>query len=66
MLENFTDCILISVDRRKKFGQADNTVLLVGRKKLNKGVEIINAFEGDEALELYKKLIKDGSENAKD
>ena len=33
----------------------DHTVLIVGRK--NKGVvDIVNAFQGEEAEELYKKL----------
>ena len=34
----------------------DGTVLIVGRKKPREAVDIINAFEGEEALELYKKL----------
>lgn len=42
------------------FGSADNQkdskVLIVGQKKPNERVEIINAFEGKEAEELYKKL----------
>lgn len=35
----------------------DGTVLIVGRKKPREAVDIINAFDGEEALELYKKLI---------
>ena len=35
----------------------DHTVLIVGRKRINQTVEIINAFQGQEAEELYKKLI---------
>lgn len=34
----------------------DGTVLVVGRKKPREAVDIINAFEGEEALELYRKL----------
>lgn len=34
----------------------NGAVLIVGRKKPREAVEIINAFEGEEALELYKKL----------
>lgn len=34
----------------------DNTVLIVGRKTVGQAVEIINAFEGKEAEELYLKL----------
>lgn len=36
----------------------DGTVLIVGRKKHpREAVDIINAFDGEEALELYEKLI---------
>ena len=39
---------------------ADNdeahAVLIVGRQKPRKVVEIINAFQGKDAVELYKKL----------
>ena len=32
-------------------------VLIVGRKRPNQSVDIINAFQGKEAEELYNKLI---------
>ena len=35
----------------------DVGVLIVGRKRPNQSVDIINAFQGKEAEELYKKLI---------
>lgn len=35
----------------------DSSVLIVGRKLPNQSVDIINAFQGKEAEELYKKLI---------
>lgn len=35
----------------------DTGVLIVGRKRPNQSVEIINAFQGKEAEELYKKLV---------
>lgn len=35
----------------------DVGVLIVGRKSPNQSVDIINAFQGKEAEELYKKLI---------
>lgn len=35
----------------------DVSVLIVGRKQANQTVEIINAFQGKEAEDLYKKLI---------
>lgn len=53
------DTILIGVD----FANNDYTgVLIVGRKRTNQSVEIINAFQGEEAKELYKRLTtkKDG------
>ena len=34
----------------------DASILLVGQKKPGKDVDIINAFQGKEAEELYKKL----------
>ena len=47
------DSILVSVD----FSNNNDTgVLIVGRKRMNQSVEIINAFQGDEARELYEKL----------
>ena len=35
----------------------DVGLLIVGRKRLNQSVDIINAFQGKEAEELYNKLI---------
>ena len=35
----------------------DTGVMVVGRKRMNQSVEIINAFQGDEARELYEKLV---------
>lgn len=35
----------------------DVGVLIVGRKRPNQSVDIINAFQGKEAYELYNKLI---------
>ena len=59
MKNSITDSILVGFNRSNN---GDNTVLIVGRKSLNKPVDIINAFEGDEALELYRRLVtkKDG------
>lgn len=48
------DSILVSVDFSNK---NDTGVMVVGRKRMNQSVEIINAFQGDEARELYEKLI---------
>jgi hypothetical protein len=35
----------------------ENCVLLIGKKTENYDAEVINAFEGKEAYELYQKLI---------
>ena len=53
------DTILVSVNFANN---DDEGVLIVGRKRMNQSVEVINAFQGKEAKELYKKLItkKDG------
>lgn len=48
------DSILVSVDFSNK---NDTGVMVVGRKRMNQSVDVINAFEGDEARELYKKLV---------
>lgn len=48
------DSVVVSVD----FSNKNNTgVMLVGRKRMNQSMEIINAFQGDEAREIYEKLI---------
>lgn len=47
------ECLLVSVD----FTQGEDTgVLIVGRQKKGK-VNVINAFQGQEAIDIYKKLI---------
>ena len=53
MSQNITDSILIGYDQSEN----DNTVLVVGRKRPNQSVDIINAFQGEEAKELYERLI---------
>ena len=50
-----TDSILIGFDR--KGDSVDQAVLIVGKKRPNQSVEIVNAFEGIEAIKLYEKLI---------
>lgn len=47
------ECLLVSVD----FTQGEDTgILIVGRQKNGK-VDIVNAFQGQEAIDVYKKLI---------
>ena len=48
------DALIIGLD----FDYEKETgVLVIGRKLPNQNVDIINAFQGKEAIELYKKLI---------
>ena len=48
-----TDSILVGFDDTDG---KDKCVLIVGRKTQGEGVDIINAFQGKEARELWKKL----------
>lgn len=41
------------------FSEGGNPVLIVGKKNPRQAAEVINAFEGDEAVDLYKKLVGD-------
>lgn len=53
-MDKISDCILVSVDFSHG---ADVGVLIVGRRLPNGSTAIVNAFQGDEAVELYKKLV---------
>ena len=47
------ECLLVSVE----FTQGEDAgILIVGRQKNGK-VDIVNAFQGQEAIDIYKKLI---------
>lgn len=52
-MKSLTDTLLVSIDLS---ASENNAVLIVGRKKPNQSVEIVNAFDGEEAVTLYKKL----------
>ena len=52
-MTNLSDTLLVSISFSNKY----TGVLIVGRKRKNQSIEIVNAFQGDEALELYKKLV---------
>lgn len=41
------------------FREDGSPVLIVGKKDPKQDVRVINAFGGDEAVELYKKLVGD-------
>lgn len=50
-MKNKSDTFLVSFD----YTHGDIPVLIVGRKKKG-GIDVVNAFKGDEAKELYQKL----------
>ena len=52
-IPRLSDTVLVSFDRESP---SFDPILIVGRKRKNQSVEIINAFQGDEATELYTKL----------
>ena len=54
MKKEIQDTILVSVDFN---GNGDLSVMIVGRKRPNQTVEIINAMQGKEAEDLYSKLV---------
>lgn len=54
MGKEIQDTILVSVDFN---GNGDLSVMVVGRKRANQTVEIINALQGKEAEDLYSKLV---------
>ena len=52
-MTNLSDTLLVSIS----FSDKDTGVLVVGRKRNNESIDIVNAFQGEEALDLYKKLV---------
>lgn len=59
-----TDSILVSVDFDLK-GGPDTAILVVGKKKKGEAVDILNAFQGEEAIELWKRLTGSGKKEEK-
>lgn len=56
---NEVDALLVTYD-------PEHMILLVGRKKPNQAAEILNAFQGEDALYIYKRLLtkKEVEQNA--
>ena len=51
-MKHLSDVVLCSIDF-----EGDHGVLIVGRQDLKTGgMDIVNAFQGEEAMELYAKL----------
>lgn len=46
------DSVIVSYDNQSN----DIPILIVGRKRKNQSVDVINAFQGDEAVKLYTRL----------
>ena len=44
--------VIVSYDNQSN----DVPILIVGRKRKTQSVDIINAFQGDDAVELYNRL----------
>ena len=51
-MKNVSDTILVSFD----YKNGDIPVLIVGRRGKELEIDIVNAFKGDEAKELYQRL----------
>ena len=58
-MTNLSDTLLVSIS----FSDKDTGVLVVGRKRKNGSIDIVNAFQGEEALDLYKKLVTKKEKN---
>lgn len=52
--KDIVDCLLVSYANN---GNDETATLIVGRKNVIQEVDIINAFQGKEAVDIYKKLI---------
>ena len=52
-MNHLTDALICNIDF-----EGDHGVLIVGRQNLKTGgLDIVNAFQGEEAMELYTKLM---------
>ena len=63
-IPRLSDTVLVSFNRESLYS---DPILIVGRKRKNESIDIINAFQGKEALDIYEKLTtvnkKEGTEN---
>lgn len=53
-MDKISEAVVVSIDYSES---EDNGILLVGRKRGKGPIEIINAFQGPEALDMYNKLV---------
>ena len=58
------DVLLVSFARENP---SSDPIVIIGRRRMNGSTDIINVFEGKEALDIYEKLTtankKEGTEN---
>ena len=53
-IPRLSDTVLVNFSRESP---TSDPILIVGRKRKNQSVEIINAFQGDEAVELSERIL---------
>lgn len=59
-MDKKTDMLMVGYD----YLHGDIPVLIVGRRLSNHTVDIVEMFQGTEAIELYNKLTKKGEKHA--
>ena len=52
-MESLNDTLLVSIDTR----EGGSALMLIGRKRKGEMLEVINTFQGEEAKDIYNKLI---------
>lgn len=52
-MEPLNDTLLVSIDIR----EGGSALMLIGRKRKGEMLEVINTFQGEEAKDIYNKLI---------
>ena len=52
-MEPLNDTLLVSIDIR----EGGSALTLIGRKRKGEMLEVINTFQGEEAKDIYNKLI---------
>ena len=52
-MESLNDTLLVSIDIRED----GSALMLIGRKRKGEMLEIVNTFQGEEAKDIYNKLI---------
>ena len=57
---NISGAVIVSFD----FHGKDEGVLLVGKQNGRGGIDVLNAFDGKDAMDLYKKLVTVGKNDS--